>query len=95
MRKNLPVTNNQYDYDASQRIVSTTDTKGRLTYTNDDFISISGFTEDELIGKNHNMVRPPLICRLRPLMIYGKQSKLANHGWVSSKIVVRMVITIG
>lgn len=59
MRKNLPVTNNQYDYDASQRIVSTTDTKGRLTYTNDDFISISGFTEDELIGKNHNMVRHP------------------------------------
>lgn len=59
MRKNLPVTNNQCDYDASQRIVSTTDTKGRLTYANDDFINISGFTQDELIGKNHNLVRHP------------------------------------
>ena len=59
MRKNLPVTDTQNDYDASQRIVSTTDTKGRLTYANDDFISISGFTTDELIGKNHNLVRHP------------------------------------
>ncbi len=59
MRKNLPVTNTQCDFDASQRIVSTTDTKGRLTYVNDDFINISGFTEEELISKSHNIVRHP------------------------------------
>jgi aerotaxis receptor len=59
MRKNLPVTDNQCDYDASQRIVSTTDLKGRTTYANDDFIDISGFSLDELIGKSHNIVRHP------------------------------------
>ena len=59
MKKNLPVTDTQRDYDPSQRIVSTTDTKGRLTYANDDFIAISGFTEDELLSKSHNIVRHP------------------------------------
>ncbi len=59
MKKNLPVTDNQNDYDASQRIVSTTDLKGRTTYANEDFLDISGFTLDELIGKSHNIVRHP------------------------------------
>jgi len=59
MRKNLPITDNQCDYDSNQRIVSTTDTKGRLSYVNEDFINISGFTEEELIGKSHNIVRHP------------------------------------
>lgn len=59
MRKNLPVTGKNYDYAASQRIVSTTDTKGCITYVNEDFIKISGFSKEELIGKAHNIVRHP------------------------------------
>ncbi len=59
MRKNLPITNKNNDYDASQRIVSTTDEKGRITYINQDFIDISGFSKDELMGKAHNIVRHP------------------------------------
>lgn len=42
--------------DASS-IVSKTDTKGHLTYVNDAFVEISGYKREELIGKNHNMVR--------------------------------------
>lgn len=38
-------------------IVSKTDRNGRITYVNDEFIKISKFSEDELIGKNHNIVR--------------------------------------
>ena len=59
MKKNMPITDNELLFDASQQIVSKTDMKGRITYINQDFIDISGFSENELIGKNHNIVRHP------------------------------------
>ena len=59
MKKNLPITDNEVLFDSSSAIVSTTDLKGALTYINQDFLDISGFTSDELIGKNHNIVRHP------------------------------------
>lgn len=40
-------------------IVSKTNTKGIITYVNDMFCSISGYTRDELIGQSHNIVRDP------------------------------------
>lgn len=40
-------------------LVSKTDTKGIITYANPVFIEISGYTEEELIGANHNIVRHP------------------------------------
>ena len=43
--------------DKSTMIVSETNKKGLITYVNDDFCNISGFTKDELIGKPRNMVR--------------------------------------
>ncbi|MFW6021884.1 MAG: methyl-accepting chemotaxis protein, partial [Guyparkeria sp.] len=33
--------------------------KGQITYVNHDFIRVSGFTWDELIGKPHNVIRHP------------------------------------
>ncbi|WP_373069692.1 response regulator [Sulfurimonas sp.] len=38
-------------------IVSKTDLKGIITFVNDKFVEISGYSKDELIGKPHNMVR--------------------------------------
>ena len=59
MKKNLPVTNIEDDYSDNLNILSTTNLKGAITYVNKDFIDVSGFNEDELIGRNHNMVRHP------------------------------------
>jgi len=40
-------------------IVSKTDKYGRITYANDKFCKISGYTQEELIGKAHSIVRHP------------------------------------
>lgn len=40
-------------------IVSKTDTKGRIIYGNEIFIEFSGYSEEELLGSQHNIVRHP------------------------------------
>ena len=59
MRTNLPVTNRELHLSDSTLIVSKTDLKGRITYVNKDFLEFSGFSEAELIGQPHNIVRHP------------------------------------
>ena len=59
MRTNLPVTQNEYLLRDGLTIVSRTDTKGRITYMNADFLEAAGFEESELMGQPHNVVRHP------------------------------------
>ena len=40
-------------------IVSKTDTRGIMTYVNQTFVEISGYSEAELLGKPHNLIRHP------------------------------------
>ncbi|WP_168583588.1 PAS domain-containing protein [Gephyromycinifex aptenodytis] len=40
-------------------IVSKTDTAGRITYANDVFLRVAGYTWEELIGAPHNIIRHP------------------------------------
>ncbi len=59
MRNNQPVTQKEVLLSPGQSIVSTTDLKGQITSVNQAFLEISGFTEAELIGEPHNIVRHP------------------------------------
>ena len=59
MRNNLPVTNQEVFLNEKSLIVSKTDLKGQITYVNRDFVEISGYKEDELIGQPHNILRHP------------------------------------
>ncbi len=59
MRVNQPVTRVERHLQEGAFIVSTTDLRGVITYVNEEFIRISGFTPDELIGQPHNLVRHP------------------------------------
>jgi len=40
-------------------IISRTDLNGKITYANETFCQISGYTQEELLGKPHSMVRHP------------------------------------
>lgn len=59
MRVNLPVTNVEHEMKDGEFLVSKTTPKGVITYINDPFIEISGFTEQELVGQAHNIIRHP------------------------------------
>jgi aerotaxis receptor len=59
MKKNYPVTGHEHVYGDDLTIISTTDIKGSITYANQDFVDVCGFSEEELVGKNHNIVRHP------------------------------------
>jgi PAS domain S-box-containing protein len=59
MRSNLPVTTVEYPITDATLIVSKTDLKGRLTHFNDEFVQAAGFTEAELMGQPHNIIRHP------------------------------------
>ena len=59
MKINEPVTQKEIEFPQGSILVSKTDTKGIITYCNRAFIDISGFSEKELLGKNHNLVRHP------------------------------------
>ena len=43
----------------NSNIVSKTDINGIITFVNDEFCKISGYSKEELIGQNHNIVRHP------------------------------------
>jgi len=59
MKQNLPVTQVERSFPDNIPLVSTTDLKGKITFVNDAFVQISGFTREELMGMDHNMVRHP------------------------------------
>ncbi|MEE9492459.1 MAG: methyl-accepting chemotaxis protein [Gammaproteobacteria bacterium] len=59
MKINEPVTINEKILDTDAILASQTNLKGILTKANRAFVEISGFSHDELVGKNHNIVRHP------------------------------------
>ncbi len=58
MTKPIPK-DEEIELDPKRYIVSETDEKGRITFANDYFMEVSGYTQEELVGKSHNIVRHP------------------------------------
>lgn len=57
-------------------IVSKTTSEGIITYCNQEFIQISGFAEEELIGKPHNLIRHPEV----PKAVFRKMWQTIENG---------------
>jgi aerotaxis receptor len=59
MRTNLPITQREYAFPSGESLISVTDLKGRITYCNAAFVTVSGYGREELMGQPHNLVRHP------------------------------------
>ena len=99
MRNNQPITQRERTFPAQQRLISTTDTKGVITYCNDAFVEISGFSRDELVRAPHNLVRHPdvpsavfehmwsTLKKGMPWMgIVKNRCKSGDHYWVNAYV---------
>ncbi|QBR04203.1 PAS domain-containing methyl-accepting chemotaxis protein [Paraburkholderia pallida] len=59
MRNNQPVTQREFEIPDDATLMSTTDTQSYINYANAAFIHASGFSQDEIQGQPHNLVRHP------------------------------------
>jgi PAS domain S-box-containing protein len=80
-------------------IVSKTDLKGHITYANETFLNIAGYSEEELLGQPHSIIRHPDMPRCvfkllwdtiqarREIFAYVKNmSKNGDHYWVFAHV---------
>lgn len=63
MKGNTQLTGREQGFGDDELIVSKTDLKGRITYANDVFWKVSGYTEKELLGEPHSLIRHPEMPR--------------------------------
>ena len=84
-------------------IVSKTDTKGRITYVNRIFMDLAEYTESELLGKPHNIVRHPKMPRVIFKLLWERiqkkeeifayvlnKTKNGNEYWVLANVTASL-----
>ncbi|VVN33052.1 Aerotaxis receptor [Pseudomonas fluorescens] len=99
MRNNQPVTQREVSLGPQQKLISTTDARGNITYCNDAFVEISGFVREDLIGAPQNIVRhpdvpPAVFAHMWAALKLGKpwmgivknRSKTGDHYWVNAYV---------
>ncbi|WP_341325534.1 PAS domain-containing protein [Methylotuvimicrobium sp. KM2] len=59
IRRRVLYTESEIPYPDGKLIVSTTDPEGVITHVNQSFVDMSGYTEAELIGAPHSILRHP------------------------------------
>jgi aerotaxis receptor len=78
--------NEEVKFSANDELVSVTDTQGVIKYANEAFCQIAGYTSDELVGKNHNIVRHPDMPKAAFADLWEKlKSKQAWRGAVKNR----------
>ena len=80
MRDNGAVTGREIEVRDKQLIISRTDRAGKIVDVNNDFVEISGFSKEELVGQGHNLVRHPDM----PAEVYADlwADLLAGRPWI-------------
>ena len=70
----------EVQWDKSKVLISETDVAGTITKVNDVFCNVSHYTESELIGQPHNLIRHPVIKTL---------AKTGEYYWVVTDFEMR------
>lgn len=99
MRHNGPVTGKEVPLPPGAELVSSTDVRGNIQFYNQDFLDICGFSDEELQGSPHNLIRHPHMPEAvfaslwssiqggRPWMgIVQNRCKNGDHYWVDAYI---------
>lgn len=99
MRPSFTPTGAERFFGEEEIIVSKTNLKGIITYANQVFLKISGYSEEELLGQNHNIIRHPSMPRCvfkllwdtleakREVFAYVvNMSKGGDHYWVHAHV---------
>ncbi|MEJ8474036.1 PAS domain-containing protein [Roseibium algae] len=63
MSNSVALTGKERTFSEDDIIVSKTDLKGRITYANKVFLDIADYTEKEVLGQPHNIIRHPEMPR--------------------------------
>ncbi len=77
MKKPEPI-NEEIELQNNIYIESDTDKKGVITYVNDYFAEISGYSKDELLGSPHNIVRHPDMPKILFKILWDRISRGEN-----------------
>lgn len=67
-------------------VISTTDLQGVITYANDLFCTLTGYSREELIGQPHNLVRHPAV----PKAVYKDMWDTIQAGKIWAGIVLNI-----
>lgn len=99
MKTAITPTNTERFFAEDDIIVSKTDIKGRITYANQSFCHMAGYTEAELLGQPHSIIRHPDMPRAvfkllwdtvldrREIFAYVKNmSKNGDYYWVFAHV---------
>ncbi|MCB1479288.1 MAG: PAS domain-containing protein [Tepidamorphaceae bacterium] len=99
MTRELPTTGVERFFGKDEIIVSKTDLKGRITYANQVFVNLAGYTEQELLGQPHSIIRHPDMPRAVFKLVWdtieaGKEifgyvinrAKNGDHYWVYAHV---------
>ncbi len=102
MEKVIPK-NGEIELEKNRYLVSETDAKGVITYCNDYFTKISGYSREELIGHQHNIIRHPDMPRVIFRLLWqriqsGKNinavvknlAKDGNYYWIFTEFKTRI-----
>jgi len=98
-RSNRSITGREVEMREGSTLVTRTDLSGKIVYANDDFVDISGYTREELIGQPHSMIRHTTMPRsaFRDLWVtieagrpwsgmVVNRCKNGDHYWVDANV---------
>ena len=99
MAREASVTGVEQFFDENELIVSKTNLQGHLSYCNDVFLRIAGYSEKECLGQPHSMIRHPDMPRAvfallwatiqdgREIFAYViNRCKNGDHYWVNAHV---------